>query len=85
MATPAKLPGGKYHCEGDAADVLGKSVTTLRNRRRRGYGPPYVTVGRSKFYREESLIDWLRKMEKAVAIIAMAILMASMLIGLSIA
>jgi predicted DNA-binding transcriptional regulator AlpA len=42
------------------ADQLGFKVQTLRNRRSRGEGPPYVKVGRSVRYRESDVEKYLQ-------------------------
>lgn len=44
-----------------AAEVLGLKPTRLRQWRRRGFGPPYVKLGRSVFYDRRDLEAWVRK------------------------
>jgi hypothetical protein len=45
--------------EGEAADILRVSVTSLRRWRRLGSGPVYRKLGRTVRYRPEDLADFL--------------------------
>jgi predicted DNA-binding transcriptional regulator AlpA len=45
----------------DAAKILGLHPQTLRNKRSRGEGPPYVKLGRAVRYFEDDLIAYLDK------------------------
>lgn len=45
--------------EGEAAAAIGFTPRFLQNRRLRGDGPRFVTIGRSVRYRPEDLTAWL--------------------------
>ena len=42
--------------ERDAAKRWSKSVRTLQRWRKTGYGPPFLVIGRSVFYRLEDIL-----------------------------
>ena len=44
----------------DAANYLRLSASWLAKSRMRGYGPPYVKLGRSIRYREADLGQWMK-------------------------
>jgi len=61
-ATNASVPPGVPRLlltEGEAAAAIGFTPRFLQNRRLRGIGPRYVSVGRSVRYRTEDLIAWV--------------------------
>ncbi len=49
----------QLHTDVTAAPLVGLSATTLRNKRVRGDGPPFVKIGRNVRYREEDLHAWV--------------------------
>jgi predicted DNA-binding transcriptional regulator AlpA len=44
--------------------LLGKSEKTLSTWRQRGYGPPFIRVGKSAMYLESDLMEWFRSNKK---------------------
>jgi hypothetical protein len=58
-ATPALAFQPATINEQGAAIYCGPSVSYLRKARRLGYGPAYVRIGRSIFYRIADLDAWL--------------------------
>jgi predicted DNA-binding transcriptional regulator AlpA len=49
--------------EEEAAEVLGKTTSSMRAWRRRGYGPPVTKIGRSIRYSKEALAAWVKSQE----------------------
>ncbi len=58
---PLAVPG--YISEAAQAARLGTTVHTLRMRRYRGEGPPFVTIGRRVAYREGADVEFLAAQE----------------------
>ena len=50
--------------EGEAAELLGMCHYTMRQRRKRGEGPPFIKIARSFYYRPETLRDWVLAKEQ---------------------
>lgn len=48
-----------YLSEATVAEMLDLSIWGLRGWRRRGYGPPSVKFGRSVFYSNEAVADFI--------------------------
>lgn len=54
---PQRVPG--HISEYQLAHMLGMSVWGLRAWRRRNYGPPARKIGKSVFYREQAVSEFL--------------------------
>ena len=52
----SKIPG--WITEAQFARQLGLSIATVRRWRRRGYGPPWVKIGRRDYTRETAAADF---------------------------
>jgi len=61
MAADARSEGDEDQLldQPEAGEVLHKPVATLTDWRYRGYGPEYVRMGRSIYYRRSSLMRWI--------------------------
>jgi predicted DNA-binding transcriptional regulator AlpA len=59
---PSELEG--YIREADLAKQLNRSVRTLQRLTARRLGPPRIKIGRSVFYRIESVRAWLAQQEQ---------------------
>jgi len=46
------------------ADEIGRAVITLRLWRRKGYGPPFVRVGKTPYYDVEKARHWIAAQER---------------------
>lgn len=62
MTTPALTQALSGHlCEEEVLNLLGISRATLDERRRNGKEhPPYVEIGRVRFYSIDQFQEWLR-------------------------
>jgi len=49
--------------EDEQAAELGVTTRTLRSWRQRGYGPPFIKVGRAVFYEVSASIAWLKQLQ----------------------
>ncbi len=48
----------------EAAKLLRLSLSWLAKARMRGDGPPYILIGRSIRYREDTLVQWMKGRER---------------------
>ena len=61
-SAPSVLEG--YIREADLAKQLNRSVRTLQRLTERRLGPPRIKIGRSVFYKIESVRAWLEQQEE---------------------
>ena len=47
--------------EEETAVIVGLAVSTLRSKRVRGGGPPFLRLGSSIRYRRRDLLDWMEQ------------------------
>ena len=60
--TPGLLDG--YLSEADAAAQIGKGIRVLQRWRRTRTGPPYTNIGKTVWYRRDTLQAWLLSQER---------------------
>ena len=58
---PRDDPGDELLTPEEAARLLRRAKRTLETWRYRGYGPPWVRVGRTPMYRRRDIEAWLEQ------------------------
>jgi hypothetical protein len=52
-----------YLSEAQLAKELNRNPATLVRWRKKQIGPPFTMLGKSVYYRKESVLEWLKKQE----------------------
>ena len=47
----------------ETAEILNRKPDTVHRWRKRDFGPPFIKVGRSIFYEEDAILEWLESLK----------------------
>jgi len=61
---PRTIGGETLYPQAAVADQLGCTIRTLENWRNRRVGPAWTKIGHRVYYREASIVQWIKAQER---------------------